>query len=227
MWSLHPHPQPAIPGAYAPGALRMSDPVTISAQPTPRADSLRPGESGMTQDRGLEARALRGDDAAWNTLIRTHDRRVWTTLLAMGADPDTASDVTQEAWIKLVQRARAGTLTELRLPGLAITQARFLYLNRLEGRKDTVPTDDPDRPLHLADQAVDAEQRLASAQQLDRVLAELGGLPERTRAMMGAVYEEGITAAEASARFGLSVQRVRQTLCEVRHRLRTALGGDV
>lgn len=197
-----------------------------SLAPWVRADTDRPTQGDRMADDELERRALSGDETAWNTLIRRHDRRVWATVLALGADPDTASDITQETWIKLLQRARAGSLPQLKLPGLAITQARFLYLNRLALKKDTVGTDDPDHPVHLADPALNAEQRMASAQELQRVMAELNALPERTRSMMGAVYDEGLSAAEASSRFGLSVQRVRQTLCEVRHRLRAALGGE-
>lgn len=198
-------------------------PLTAAGVRGPPGNRLAGTAVGNMGD--LETRALRGEDSAWNVLIRKHDRRVWATLLALGASPDVASDVAQETWVKLVQRARGGQLAELKLPGLAITQARFLYLNRLEATRPTVSTDDEDHPLHLADSGVDAEERLASAQELERVMQAIQACPERSRAILTSVYDEGMSAAEASARFGISVQRVRQTLCEVRASLRAALGG--
>lgn len=213
LWLPSPTREPVPPGA-APRWLRVD---------------IRPrtwdGGAAMAYQ-NLEERARTGDDVAWNELIRRHDRRVWVSLLALGAPPDVARDLAQDTWIKLIAKARAGQLAELKLPGLAVTQARFLWMSRRRGeRADVVPVEGEDAPVQVADPSASHEARLGDAQELQRAVAAMEKLPDRARTIFTAVYDEGLTAAEASSRFGISVQRVRQTLCEVRGRLRAALGG--
>jgi RNA polymerase sigma-70 factor (ECF subfamily) len=47
------------------------------------------------------------------------------SLLASGMPLETAEDLAQEVWIRLIQQQREGRLQELRLPGLAIAQAAW------------------------------------------------------------------------------------------------------
>jgi RNA polymerase sigma-70 factor (ECF subfamily) len=170
----------------------------------------------------LAERALAGDEAAWNELVRRFERRVWVSLLALGAPPDVARDLSQDTWVRLWAKAKAGELTELKLPGLAVTQARFLWLSarRAETSGKVVV-----RLEEAADPGRDPESQAARAQEVARAVAAVEALPDRARSVFTAVYDEGLSAAEASSRFGISVQRVRQTLFEVRGRLRAVLGG--
>src|SRR5262245_10499000 len=82
----------------------------------------------------LAAAALAGDAEAWAALIERHDRKVVVALLGRGVPLERAREVAQEAWLRLMERQRAGRLTELMLPGLAIVQAAFLAAN--ERRRD-------------------------------------------------------------------------------------------
>ncbi len=176
----------------------------------------------MTAD--LCAAALAGDERAWNALIAQHDRRVFVSLLAKGVPPQLARELTQETWIRLLEQQRAGKLEELRLPGLALVQADFLWRShRRRKQLPTVTDDDQDRPLQVADSAVPVDDRLADQQQLKTALTALAACSDRQREIFSAVQKEGLTAAQASSRFGISVQRTRQTLWEVRRKLRAAL----
>lgn len=177
------------------------------------------------QDADLSRRALAGDQRAWNDLIRVHDRRVFTSLLARGVQPARARELAQETWIRLVEQQRSGKLTELKLPGLAIVQADFLArTDRRRAGPVALDIDDEEQPLQIADDQPNQEQRVVDRQQLDKALEALDGCTERARTIFVTVYQDGLSAAEAGNRFGISVQRVRQTLCEVRGRLREALG---
>jgi RNA polymerase sigma-70 factor (ECF subfamily) len=170
----------------------------------------------------LAERVLAGDEAAWNELVRRFERRVWVSLLALGAPPDVARDLSQDTWVRLWAKAKAGELTELKLPGLAVTQARFLWLSarRAEAASGAVLPS-----VEVADASPDPEKQAARTQEVARAVAAVEALPDRARSVFTAVYDEGLSAAEASSRFGISVQRVRQTLFEVRGRLRAVLGG--
>ncbi len=176
----------------------------------------------------IAARALEGQSSAWDEIVRRHSHRVLLALLARGVPWDAAHDLVQEVWLRLVRQQRAGRLQSLALPGLAIAQAGWLA--REEGRtrrrhetimsgRAAVTVDDVDH-----DPGADPEQQAIRRERLDRIREELEVCPPRARQIFLAVYgPEGCSHAEAARDFGLSVQRVRQAVCEVRARLRTAL----
>jgi RNA polymerase sigma factor (sigma-70 family) len=175
--------------------------------------------------RSPEDQALAGVRAAWELLIRRHERAVVVALLARGFSLDAAREVTQDTWTRLIEQSRRGALTQLILPALAIRQALFLGLDarrrqggdpeELEAAAGT-PTPQPT-----------AEDRLVHKQQLERALTRLRDCtPAAQKVFLLAFQEGGLSHGEIAAQVGLSLQRVRQTLCEVRSRLREALVED-
>src|SRR5688500_13590275 len=69
----------------------------------------------------------------WARAIATHQHRVVLSLVGAGFSFDRASDLANEAWARLMEKDRAGTLGELKLPGLAIVQARYLAWDERRG----------------------------------------------------------------------------------------------
>jgi RNA polymerase sigma factor (sigma-70 family) len=209
-----------------------------AAPPTPRTaespltGSPAPSSGARGDDRALCASALGGDEDAWNALIGRHDHRVVVSLLARGVRIDRAKDLAQEAWIRLVEQQRAGRLTHLQLPGLAIAQAAFLSLEaaRRDGaRGDPLPLDsDAARAAtDLVDPAADAETRLLTTERVERAERVLGTFAPKAQAVFKLAYGgDGLSHADVAKKVGLSLQRVRQILCEVRKELRAALEGE-
>jgi RNA polymerase sigma factor (sigma-70 family) len=153
----------------------------------------------------------------WDDAIRLHDRRVYLSVLALGLPPDRAREVTQMTWTRLIEQYAQGKLDQLELPGLAIRQARFLALNEHQRARTemrvlaAVPEPPPGDP----------ERALASREELERVLAALETCPPMARRVFRLVYATpGGTAATAAQTVGLSLQRVRQILCETRSHIR-------
>jgi RNA polymerase sigma-70 factor (ECF subfamily) len=160
----------------------------------------------------------------WDDAIRQHDRRVYLSVLALGLAPDRAREIAQAAWTRLIEQHQRGALGELELPGLAIRQARFLAFNELKRTKLEIRTlaavSDPPAPP-------DAERVVGSREEVERVLAALATCSPTARKVFGLVYgKPGGNAAMAAAELGLSLQRVRQILCETRAHLRRALGEE-
>ncbi|HEY1960556.1 MAG TPA: RNA polymerase sigma factor [Polyangiaceae bacterium] len=172
----------------------------------------------------LADRALRGDEAAWNALVAKHNQRVVVALLGRGLGLERAKDIAQEAWLRLLEQQRAGRLRELRLPQLAITQATFLALDdqRKNGRTLALADGfDAADPAPLPSQQLIGEEQLARAQ---RVLAKCS---PSARKVFSLVYGGGnLSHADVASRVGLSVQRVRQIVCEVRKELRREFEED-
>jgi RNA polymerase sigma-70 factor (ECF subfamily) len=203
-----PRPSPAV---------RVAPPV---ARPPVPADEA-----------SLCAAALRGEREAWSTLVQRHNHRVVVTLLARGVRVDRAKDIAQEAWMRLVEQQRQGRLERLQLPGLAIAQATFLSLEAARREATSArrhePLDEPAIAAALADPQADAETRLVTEERVERALEVLAGCSVSAKKVFRLAYGgDGLSHAEVAERVGLSLQRVRQILCEVRAKLRTALEGE-
>jgi RNA polymerase sigma factor (sigma-70 family) len=186
---------------------------------------LGKGEASDEALRSPEEQALAGVRAAWELLIRRNDRAVVVALLARGFPLDVARELTQDAWARLMEQSRRGALRELVLPALAVRQALFLALtarrrtlSALEALEEAAMTPAPQ---------ASAEERLVHKEQLERALDVLRGCNASAQRVFLLAYQDGgLPHGQIAAQVGLSLQRVRQTLCEVRHRLRQALGED-
>ncbi|WP_394835103.1 hypothetical protein LVJ94_52255 [Pendulispora rubella] len=156
----------------------------------------------------------------WNELIASHDRSVFLALLAMGLAPDRARDLAQRTWLTLMERHREGKLASLELPGLAIRQAQFLARDegRQQVRQRTLLRDWP------GPEGYEDEPRVLAREDVRTVERALRGCAPAARRIFLAVYEESATPhAEMARRLGISLQHLRQTLCDVRRVLRAAL----
>ena len=188
-------------------------------------------EAAREDASGLAHRALAGDRSAWNALISQHQHRVVVSLLARGLRVDRARELAQETWARLIQQQQRGLLTELRLPHLALAQAAFLAADearrtRREGLE--APLQELPESHHPMDPTASAEHRLLSEEQLSRARVALGQCPASAQRVFHLACDgQELPHAEVAARVGLSVQRVRQILCEVRQKLRRALEEDV
>jgi RNA polymerase sigma factor (sigma-70 family) len=190
-------------------------------------ESARPGGSTLEDEAELTRRALNGERTAWNALISRYHRRVVVSLLARGIRVDRAHEIAQETWARLIQQQQKGMLPELRLPNLALTQAAFLAADEARRtRRESLagPVEELPEAHHPVDPSVSAERRLLSEEQLERAQATLRECSTSAqRVFQLACDGQELPHAEVAARVGLSVQRVRQILCEVRKKLRSAL----
>ena len=191
--------------------------VLAHAEPTPTASQM--------DERSLCERALCGDISAWNALVLKHNHRVVVSLLARGVRIDRAKDIAQDAWIRLIEQQREGRLSHLQLPGLAVAQAGFMALEAARRMKRTEPLEGA--PEELPDPAASAETQLITEERLAKAEKILSRCSPSAKSVFHLVYGgEGLDHAEVAARLGLSLQRVRQIVCEVRKLLRAAVEGS-
>ncbi|WP_233261906.1 RNA polymerase sigma factor [Vitiosangium sp. GDMCC 1.1324] len=194
-------------------------------------ESARPGGSALEDEAELTRRALNGERAAWNALVSRYHHRVVVSLLARGVRADRAQELAQETWARLIQQQQKGMLTELRLPNLALTQAAFLAADEArKNRRESLagPVEELPESHQPVDPSASAERRLLSEEQLARTQEALRGCSASAqRVFQLACDGQELPHAEVAARVGLSVQRVRQILCEVRKKLRNVLEEEV
>ena len=176
-----------------------------------------PGVDDPADDELVRA-ALAGDPRGWAGLIERHDHRVVVSLLGRGLTIDRARELAQETWLRLMEQQRSGRLESLVLPGLAIVQAAFLAANdRRRGWRP--PTDEVTEVAPAT-----AEASVIGRERLARIERELAACPAGARRVFELVYDHPeLGYAEVAVQVGLSVQRVKQIVFEVRKRLREAL----
>jgi len=164
---------------------------------------------------------VRIDAAEWEALIRAHDRRVFLAVLALGVRADRARDVVQTTWTRLMEKDERGEITKDNVAGLAVAQARFLALDELRRTNSEKRRAEP-LPEMLDD--LDPEQLLIDRERLERAAAVLAGSSPSVQRLFQLLYAEPpVDYTQAAALVGVSLQRARQVMCELRKKLRAAL----
>src|SRR5438874_1831842 len=121
----------------------------------------------------------------WNALVKRHERAVLLALLSWGVRIDRARDLAQETWMRLYANWQRGKLDRLELPGLALTQARFLAVNDRARGREMASLEAMHEP---AVGQPSAEERLVSAQVLARARDEVARLTPAARHVFETVY---------------------------------------
>jgi len=164
------------------------------------------------------------DRAAWHHLVVRHGRAVWLSIVALGVAPDLARELAQATWLRLFEQVERGAIPEVRMPGLALAQARFLALDELRRQRAGLQRLADVAELDAVPDPADAEAELIVRERFDRALAALRGCSPMEQRIFHLVYDDFERPhAAIAAEVDLSTQRVRQILCAVRARLRAAL----
>jgi RNA polymerase sigma factor (sigma-70 family) len=155
----------------------------------------------------------------WDAAVRDHNARVVASLLALSVPIHQADELASQAWARLIEQDLVGELAEVKLPGLAIKQARFLALTWLKVRRREVGLSDD-----VAEGSDDPERALIARRDVETALRVLATCSASAQAVFRLLYDDPPPSHDVVAqRVGLSVQRVRQILCEVRKKIREAL----
>jgi len=165
----------------------------------------------------------------WNELMRKHGRRVIVSLVGRGIAMERAQELAQEAWMRIIAQQRAGRLERLEMPGIVVAQANFLARDehRRRGRRARMGLSTLREPgaevAELAEAVTgpDLERRVGARQSLRRVLEVVDRAYPNAQRVFHLLYgDDPKTPVEVAATTGLSVQRVRQILCELRKAIR-------
>ncbi|MFN8570680.1 MAG: sigma-70 family RNA polymerase sigma factor [Gemmatimonadaceae bacterium] len=187
-------------------------------------------------DADLVALAQEGREAAFRELVRRYERPVFSLIFRMVRDRETAEDLAQDSFIKVlnhIDRYRP----EFKLSSWLFKIANNVAIDYLRRRQlDTVSLDGSP---HAATQAeVEATSIEIAARQetaLDELEArELGGAIERAISSLRPEYRacillrhvEGRSYEEIAATLDLPLGTVKTYIHRARHQLREALEGE-
>lgn len=178
-------------------------------------------------DEQLAQRALAGEEAAFDELVRRHQSRVYHLAYVMCRDRDLADDWAQEAFVRAFEQLRHFDSTRPFTPWL-LKVATNVCLNQVRrGSLTTVSleaTDNPeDEPRQIADEALTPPMRLEQRELTECVQAALAELPEKYRVVMVLRHLEDLEYDEIAAATGLPLGTVKTFLHRGRERLRHLL----
>jgi RNA polymerase sigma-70 factor (ECF subfamily) len=187
-------------------------------------------------DADLVALAQKGRESAFRELIRRYERPVFSLIFRMVRDRETAEDLSQDTFIKVLNHLDKYR-PEFRLSSWLFKIANNVAIDHL--RKRHVETVSIDGSPHAATAAeiestsfeVVARQETALEELEAR---ELGGAIERAIAGLRPEYRscillrhvEGRSYEEIAATLDLPLGTVKTYIHRARHQLREALGGE-
>lgn len=182
----------------------------------------RPPELSEVGDEALalQAAAL-SDDAAYETLVRRHERRTLSMLRRFTRDPALAEELCQEtflrAWQKLASFQGQGSFGAWLA---AVAYNVFLQHRRRHAGRDRITDslDDPRAGTELADRQ-SANGADSGSAELDRLLAVVS---EDERIVLTLSYAAGLSATDIGAMLGLAPGTVKSQIHRAKDKIRRA-----
>jgi RNA polymerase sigma-70 factor (ECF subfamily) len=182
-------------------------------------------------DLSLALAAQKGDLNAFNTLVLAHQETAYNLACRLLNDPDSAQDITQNAFIaayRNIKQYRGGSFRAWLLR--IVTNACYDELRRYK-RHPNLPlepvTDDPEGEIESPAWMKDDDplpEEVYEASELDQVIQNcLNGLPEEFRTVVVLVEMEGLDYEEAALSLNKPSGTIKSRLARARLRLRDCL----
>lgn len=177
-------------------------------------------------ERTLAERHRWGDASAFEEIYRDHAEMVYNLALRLSGDPDLASDLSQEVFLRVYRhlgKFRGRSSLKTWIYRITINHCRSRLARR---RLPTRSLDaEPDRLDHVADPGRGPEER-AMARDAGRVLeAALAELPVSFREAVVLRDLEGLAYEEIAEVLGTRIGTVRSRIARGRRALREVLTG--
>ena len=184
----------------------------------------------VSDELALVQAAKRGDDSAFEELVRRYDRNVFRIAQHITQNREDAEDVVQEAFLKAY-----GNLAQFQeqskfytwLVRIAVNEALMKLRRRRPERTvsldEDIKTEDDSLPREIADWSPNPEQQYTQAELREILSKTIQGLPPGFRTVFVLRDVEGLSTEETAAALELSVPAVKSRLLRARLQLRDRL----
>jgi RNA polymerase sigma-70 factor (ECF subfamily) len=184
----------------------------------------------VSDEMELVRRAKRGDDTAFEELVRRYDRNVFRIAQHITQNREDAEDVVQDAFLKAY-----GNLAQFQeqskfytwLVRIAVNEALMRLRRRRPERMvsldEDVKTEDDSLPREVADWSPNPEQMYNQSELRDILTRTIQGLPPGFRTVFVLRDVEGLSTEETAQALELSIPAVKSRLLRARLQLRERL----
>ena len=186
-------------------------------------------------DEVLCSRVAEGDEQAFEQLVERHQRRVYRLAWSILRDPDEARDLSQEAFIRLHERAgrfdgRSKFTTWFHRIVVNVCldarRKRQGWLRRLFGTQAGEAEDSATALDQLPAAAVDPDEAIDRQRTMSRLWKAAEGLSAQQRAALVLQVEEDLSTAEIARVLDCSEATVRVHLHRAIQTLRKSMAGQ-
>lgn len=159
-------------------------------------------------DEALVAACRRGDESAWESLVKRYQRLVYSIPRRAGLDEDAAADIFQNVFASLVER-----LDAIEQPGRVsawlVTAARRetwrMVLSQKAARSTTSQSEDDEATLDIRDDAPLAEEEILRLEKQHQVRQAVKSLDARCQQLLKLLFysSEPPSYLEVASELGL------------------------
>lgn len=167
------------------------------------------------EDGAIVKRAQSGDLAAFEVLIRRHERQVLGLCYHMLGNLEDAKDAAQDVFLKLHQQLNRFDYEREFTPWL-LTVVMNQCRDHLRARWPTEPLEN----VPLLDVAKDPEALARFSEQWALLKEAIASLPARERAALELRELEELTSAEVALRLGVTEETVRSQVSKAKFKLK-------
>jgi RNA polymerase sigma-70 factor (ECF subfamily) len=167
-----------------------------------------------------------GDQFALHALYERAHRAVFTLVMRITANRETAEELTIDVFHDVWRRASGYDVANGTVLGWIMNQARSRAIDRLrfESRKKRSGNGDEQPPAEVA---ADPHDVLELREQGESLRAALAALTPDERQAIESTFFAGLTHAEAAARLNLPLGTIKTRIRSALHKLRHALAAEV
>ena len=182
-------------------------------------------EASLERDLDLAVRVARGDETAFDELVRKYQHSVFNTIHRYVGDRSAADDIAQEVFVIVWNKAgtfKGKSSFSTWLYRIVVNQC--LQFRRRRQRRpaavsiDAIDSDNPPDALQVAEDREQAERTAAVRQALVE-------LPDRRRIALVLSHYDGHTYSEIAEMMGTSVPSVESLIFRAKDELRRKLIG--
>ncbi len=178
----------------------------------------------MLEDTTLLDRCRRGDDLAWEALVRRYQRRVFAVAYHYMRNREEARDMAQEVFVKIYQQLGRYEVGKKFLPWM-LSVARNACIDQLRKRKARPPLQDvsiDDRP-HLATGGPTPEEEMEEDSRRRLLYRALARMSDANREIILLKEIQGMRLEEISRLLALPLGTIKSRSSRARVELATKL----
>ena len=193
---------------------------------------VEPGQTETLDEAGLIRAAQRGDQDAFEQLVRTCDRQVLRLSVNLLRSPDEARDVYQEAFLKVYRNLHSFRF-DCSFHTWLYRIVTNICLDRLRRRKvrkeESTVVETTEGPLDRASQLIenspsgDPERQMRNRELGDRINGALDALTPRERAVFELRHYEGLRLRAIGDIIGTSEEAAKNCLFRATQKMRASL----
>tara|TARA_B100000609_G_C17191757_1_gene422899 strand:- start:448 stop:1032 length:585 start_codon:yes stop_codon:yes gene_type:complete len=180
--------------------------------------------SSKLSDREIISLYINGKESALNIIINRHRSRIFGYILSKVRDKDTAEDIFQDVFIKIINSLKKGKYNEegkFIVWAMTITHNLIMdFFRKKKKNRFLKPTDEFDIFDVISDHSLNSEESLIKSQVIDDLNILINELPETQKEVLKLRYFSNMSFKEIADKCDISINtalgRMRYALINIR-----------